>query len=545
LLALSPLLLLLLAEGALRALGAATAADPYLTLAGRASALTRKTVAGAEHFEFTHPHAYGKDSGVTFARVKAPGTVRVLVMGSSASAGWPHRPPQRWTDYLQTALARAFPQRQFEVINLGAHACASYRIRLIFDEAIECAPDAVVIYCGNNEFVEKRSYLLDFPGKRLVDALKQNSVLVARLAQWWTARTAPDNVLSGTEREHVNHHLWTHTERIASELRSDPRQFQGVREHYRYSVAHMVAQAQRRGARVFVLTVPVNLRDWSPAVSTPVRDPARATEFTAAFHAGCAHLLRDDPARALAALANALAVEPEHAEAHFQRGRALDRLRRHDEAYEAYSCALDADRNPFRVSRPLNAILREVVAAHPGAHLVDAVGAFRDAARDHLPGFDLMLDYVHPTRDGNLVLARVTFAALLASGLLGPATSAQFEVPDDGYRDEHDEGLQLNLLALFGIMHQYEAYLGKAEAFTALLGKHGQAPPAPVANVLANTRAEFTAYLAARRQEILGEPFDPGYRARHDAFYKQFFVFASELKGALTERDWRANSGGK
>lgn len=535
-----PVLLLLLVEGAARLLWPPGEFDPYLTLTGRSSALTSVTIDGEDWFEFTHPQAYGKESGARFTRIKAPNTLRVLCMGASASAGWPHRPPQRWTDYLHKALTRAFPARKFEVVNLGAHACASYRVRMIFDEAIDCDPDVVVIYSGNNEFVEKRSYLLDYPGKGVVDWLKRRSVLIASAVRFWTQKSAPDNVLSGVGREHVNHHLWTHTERVASELRSDPVQYAGVIEHYRYSVAHMVAEAQRRGVCVIVLTVPVNLRDWSPAVSTNRSVGEAQARFEAAFTDGCAKVLRGDATNALAALDAAVAIEPEHAEAHFQRGKALDALRRFDAAYEAYSRALDADRNPFRAARPLNSVLRSLVAQQPGegVHLVDAVAAFAAAARDGVPGFDLLLDYVHPTRAGNLVLARATFDVLVQSGLLGQGVKATFDVEDDGYRDEDDDALQLNLLALFGIMHQYDAYLDKLDAFAALSARRGQPPPKLVQNVLGNTRSEFTAFLTERRKETLGEPFDPGYRARHAAFYQQFFVFASQLKGALTEADW-------
>jgi len=534
LLAASPVLLLLLLEGAARLLWPQTELDPYLALMDRTSALTRRVVDGQEVFVFTHPHAYGADSGATFTVHKAPGTVRVLTFGGSANAGYPHRPPQRWTDYLQRALTHAFPDRRFEVINLGAHACASYRVRMIFDDAIGCDPDVVVLYCGNNEFVEKRSYLLDYPGRRAVEALRAHSVLLTKFGQWWMAKTTPDNVLSAKERTDAHLHLWTHTKRIASALRSDPEQYRQVKEHYRYSIDHMVAECERRGIRVLVLTVPVNLRDWEPAVST---DEAKGSGFADAYQRGQACLLRGDPAAALSAFDAALRIDPEHADAHYRRGKALDALGRAEEAYAAYAAAVDNDRNPFRASQPLNAILREVAAGHQEARLVDAVAAFRAAADAHLPGFDLMLDYVHPSRAGNLVLAQAVFAALVEGGI-GPLRDAAFACEDDGYRDADDEVLQLDLLALFGIMHQYEAYLQRADAFAALLGKRGHTPPAIVQNVLDNTRRAFRDYLDERRKEILGEPFDPEYRARHAAFYEQFFLFASELKGALVEPGW-------
>lgn len=543
LLLLAPIAFVFVLEGGARLLWPDTECDPYLALLGRTSALTRRVVDGKEQFLFTHPHAYAAESGASFSVHKPPGTVRILAFGGSANAGYPHRPPQRWTDYLQAALARAFPAERFEVINLGAHACASYRVRMIFDDAIDCEPDAVVLYTGNNEFVEKRSYLLDYPGKHLVEALRAHSVLLTKVGQWWAARSSPANVLSAKERTDANLHLWTHTERIASDLRSQPQQYEGVKAHYRFSLEHMVAECERRGVRVYVLTVPVNLRDWSPAVSTTVAAPAAHARFEEDYRQGRACLLRGDPAGALAAFDAALQVDPEHADVHFRRGKALDALGRVDEAYLAYAAALDNDRNPFRAAQPLNAIVREVAAAHPGARLVDAVAAFRAAAG--IPGFDLLLDYVHPSRAGNLLLARTVFAAMVEDGL-GGARERTFDLDDDGYRDEDDESVQINLLALFGIMHQYDAYLARADAFEALLARRGHALPPAVKNVLDNTRAAFRDYLDQQRKEILGEPFDPDYRTRHAEFYKQFFLYTSELKGALVEPEWgRKAAGGK
>jgi tetratricopeptide (TPR) repeat protein len=536
-----PFLLLAVLELGARLLWPQVERDPYLGLRGRTSALTRTVVDGEEFFEFTHPNAYKvAGAGVTFTVRKPADVIRVIAFGGSANAGWPHPPPQRWTDYLATALQRAYPGKRFEVLNLGAHACASYRVRMIFDDAIEAAPDVIVIYSGNNEFVEKRSYALDFPGKRAVEWLKRRSVLVNVAAQWWAQ---PSQVLDGTGRQGANEHTWAHTQRIAAELRNDPAQYRAVQEHYRYSIAHMVNEGVRRGARVLVLTVPVNLRDWSPAVSVDRLTGQARADFEAAYRNGCAALLRGDAAVALGALDRAAELEPEHADVQFQRGRALEVLGRHDHAFVAYSAARDHDRNPFRASSELNAILADIVADQPQARLVDAAEAYRLAARHGLPGFDLLLDYVHPSRAGNELLARAVFDALVAWNLGGGPSAVPFAAPDDGYRDADDVGMQAQLLLLHGILHQYETFLGAADAYTALLQRVGQPLDPVIGAVVENTRAAFRGYLGERRKELLGEPFAANYRERHAAFFREFFVFASELKGELRNPDWHKRAG--
>jgi hypothetical protein len=62
---------------------------------------------------------------------KNPGTFRVFCIGSSASAGWPHPATEIYSAQLQEALRRAYPSRRIEVINVSAHAYATYRQRMI------------------------------------------------------------------------------------------------------------------------------------------------------------------------------------------------------------------------------------------------------------------------------------------------------------------------------------------------------------------------------------------------------------------------------
>ncbi len=54
---------------------------------------------------------------------------------------------------------RSYPRRSIEVINVSAHAYAAYRVRLLFDRVLEFEPDLLVLCTGNNEFLEKRTYL--------------------------------------------------------------------------------------------------------------------------------------------------------------------------------------------------------------------------------------------------------------------------------------------------------------------------------------------------------------------------------------------------
>jgi len=108
---------------------------------------------GQQTIRVVHPEAYAvRDTQFTVH--KPEGTIRIFSFGGSASAGWPHPSSEIYTEYLERALAAQLSDRRVEVINLAAHAFASYRVRMIFDDVIGYDPDLVIIYSGNNDFLE-------------------------------------------------------------------------------------------------------------------------------------------------------------------------------------------------------------------------------------------------------------------------------------------------------------------------------------------------------------------------------------------------------
>ena len=153
-----PLFLLLLAEIAFRVIpGPNEDRDPYVNISP-VSIFSRTTdAAGREYYNVTHPRILNaKDVHIL---VKKPAnTIRIFCLGESACAGWPHPAAETFSAYLQQALQTAFPGKQVEVANLSAHGFAAYRVRYVLDEALKMEPDAVIVWTGNNEFLEDRNY---------------------------------------------------------------------------------------------------------------------------------------------------------------------------------------------------------------------------------------------------------------------------------------------------------------------------------------------------------------------------------------------------
>ncbi len=74
---------------------------------------------------------------------------RLILFGGSNTQGFPE-------PVLEMLLDIARPQDRWEVVNLGRSGYGSERVSILLEQAMDLlAPDAVLIYCGHNEFMER------------------------------------------------------------------------------------------------------------------------------------------------------------------------------------------------------------------------------------------------------------------------------------------------------------------------------------------------------------------------------------------------------
>lgn len=501
-----PFMALLLLEFGFR-LFPMEARDKYINITPF-SLFSRETIDGTDSFVITSRFGYGQRTAFP---VKRPdGGIRIVLLGGSACASWPHPPAETFGSYLQQALQRAYPGRPVEVINAAGHGFASYRVRRVFDEIIKLDPTAIVIWSGNNEFLESREY--DTGAAGLLDALSERSQLVSRIRS--VIRPAPTN-LRGDELHDVAAFFWTKVKQEALKLRSDPQLLSRVQEHYAASIRYIVTEATRRNIPVLLFTVPSNLRDWLPTVSHNSLKGERLEEWTQLTERAQRDLLEQNPQAGISALKQAIEMEPEHAESYFWLGRLYEAAGQKEEALENYRLAKDLDYNPFRALSSFNQAVRQIARETEGAYLLD-VERILDRESDHAaPGFDMFLDYVHPTTRANSIITKEALALLMDRELLGPKATnvavSDLVSTTSSYDETRDLSIQRRLFYLFTFNHQYEAGLKQT------LRLHGLMTGGPAAEdceeltpdlprlVRQGCRA-FRLTLATRRSKILGQP---------------------------------------
>lgn len=448
-----------------------------------------------------------------FTLERPKGGLRVFVLGGSAAAGWPYNKSETdLSSLLERKLRILYPGRPIEVINVAAGTYASHRVKLILEEILHYNPDAIFLYNGNNEFLESLIYRPRNPPPpwdrssaiRLVyRTVKSLTVPLPRfeVKNYDIDATVPKSLAFAFSK--------------TSLYREDPRQFKMLLEHYRFNIDEMVTAAGALKVPIFLLTCPVNLKDWVPNVSRHRKDlsPEQKTRWIGFFRDGYLAIERGDYAAAIAPLRAAIALDDEYAEAHYRLGESLMRTGQRTEAKAEYLLALQRDAFPFRELPEFQDILKDV-AMRRGVPLVDIVKPLEALAGDGILGLDILIDYCHLTERSQEIVAQEMASALLKRGLLQGVSAADVERTridmSSKFRPSLDVDIAQSLYRSAMDMQQYERIDALYEKTIASSSRALKEDPATAENarslisILPDIHRVLSAYRDLRRAQKLG-----------------------------------------
>jgi tetratricopeptide (TPR) repeat protein len=196
-----------------------------------------------------------------------------------------------------------------------------------------------------------------------------------------------------------------------------------VFQQYRLNLSRMVDLARSVGARLVFVTPVCNLKEASPFKSErrsglSEADGRRWLELFKRARED--YYASASPTNALAALAEAAAIDDLPADLHFVRGHVLEKLGRFDEAKAAYERARDEDVCPLRAPTAIRESLVEV-AAERQVPLVDFAPVV-EARSDHgIPDARMFLDHVHLTIKGYRLVALEIIKTMEKAGIVRPS----------------------------------------------------------------------------------------------------------------------------
>ena len=426
-----------LVEASLRAFGVRTLLsdrDPYEGFSSRMRAYERddgrdlyRTIPQAVRHSFNYQE---------FLARKPANGFRFFTIGGSSAYGFPWGADAAFTHVLGAALAGTYRDRKIEAVNAAAMSYGSVRLRILAREILDYAPDALVMFEAHNEFVERRMRreLERGPQLRWIQAVLFRSRLysaMTRLYERIRPRARPGE--KDAEPRSAGELLGVDVIRDTGST-VDDRDRQDALRALEENLRAIAEMARGKGVPLVLCTVPCNLSGWSPDRSVfpdGLRLDARRDVLKRLAEARRL-LAAGDAVSAALSLEGARAVAPGYAEVHFVLGKAYEALGRWDDARASYVLARDRDAMPSRVLSTFNDAIRRV-GRERGVILVDIERSFAKASPHGLVGFNLIEDYVHPTREGHRRIAFELFNALLDHGLPEKRPAVDFATFDKAW----------------------------------------------------------------------------------------------------------------
>jgi len=338
----------------------------------------------------------------------------------------------------------------------------------LMEELIEYEPDLFIIYCGHNEFLERRTYsqLMDTP--RLV---RDTAAILGRSRVYTTVRTLLKDSRDGESQPSSG------TDKLPEEVdaildgsvgpddyQRDDEQRSQVIAHYRFNLERMIEIARSVGARVLLINPAANERNMSP-FKNQHRDglePADVARWGDLVALADTHQESGEFEEALNALDQALEIDPLYAETHFRRGEILFALQRFRDAKQAYQRAIDEDVCPLRMLTQMRPVIADVASLFD-VPLIDAQELLERKTETGIMGEEWFLDHVHLTIEGYRELGLSLFAELESQGLVVPEshwTDESRQQVDAGVMEQVDErtqGIALrNLAKVLSWARKYE-----------------------------------------------------------------------------------------
>jgi tetratricopeptide (TPR) repeat protein len=421
-----------------------------------------------------------------FPKRKSGNSYRIFCMGGSTTYGRPYFDEVSFCGWLRVYLKAADPTRNWEVVNAGGVSYASYRVAKLMNELKDYQPDLFIVYSGQNEFLEQRSYgrLMKLPpwvinldatlsGTRTYTVIKK---AIEPLLPESIGDAQQLYKMTGEVEEVLNHTIGPQSYHRDDQLKRQ------IMTHFRLNLIRMVKIARSVDANILFVQPAVNLKDMSPFKSEHREglDPQALRRWDALYQRGMELDTSGKTDEALQAYRQALDFDDRYADLLYRIGQDLFRLKRYDEAQQAFQRAVDEDVAPLRILEPMQRII-EQVAVQERVPVVDFRAILRKAYLSKYGyavfGKEFFRDHVHTNIEGYRLLGLALFEELTDEGVVKPEaswTTARREAVEKEHLANLDPLLEgkamLNLAKVLDWAGKFQEAYGAYQWALAILG---------------------------------------------------------------------------
>lgn len=406
----------LLIELVLTAVGVETLykkTDSAVGFAGYAPLFIKQNLPNGEEIFSTAPNKIKWFNMQSFPAKKPDNVTRIFCIGGSTTFGRPYDDRTSFCGWLRKFLPAVNPTRKWEVINAGGISYASYRAARLMEELEDYEPDIFIVYSGHNEFLESRTYskLLKVPKFfRSLAVLASRTRLYSLLSDIINKN---NEVLPTEVTALLDHSVGP------EDYHRDDEKRDAILDDYETSLFHMTDISERAKAKLILVTPASNIRDFSPFKSEPSnRLSAIQIREIDSLKFGINMAMENhniDLAEKMAK--KALNIDGRNPELLYMHAKILLALDRIDEAKRAFIQSKDEDICPLRALTPIHDIVA-AVSQTKNTGFVDFVNIINENSSNGIPGSELFLDHVHPTIEGNRLLALSIIQEMLREGIV-------------------------------------------------------------------------------------------------------------------------------
>jgi len=369
-----------------------------------------------------------------FEYKKSAKTFRIFCLGGSTTAGFPYQYNATFPSLLYDRLHLLFPQKNFEVINVGISAINSFSVLDFTHELVHYQPDLFLIYMGHNEFYgalgvastrslgENRTFIklyLKLEKSRLFLLFRD---IIFKLKKLFATKSSGASTLM---------------EAVAAD-KSIPlggKKYNIAKRNFSANLAEILDIIQKHRTPVLVSTLVSNLKDQPPFKSIFSAGLQKKDDWERLFKNGVQFEDNKKYEEALADFFNARALDAQPAKLHFRLGQCYEKLSQFDLALKEYRLARDLDAIRFRAPGEFNEVIRKV-CAQKNAPVVEMGKVFQQNSPHGIPGDNLFLEHLHPRFEGNYLIADAFCRMMSEKNIILPA---------DKWPWDRDAGKQQNM----------------------------------------------------------------------------------------------------
>lgn len=394
--------------------------DPYSGFSRQIPLLTRVQLDGVDDVMQTANNKLVWFNAFEFPAKKPANTKRVFCLGGSTTYGRPWDDRTSFAGWLREFLPVVSPDDEWEVINAGGISYASYRVAEVMRELTNFEPDLFVVYTGQNEFLENRTFghlsrqsttriaITSWAKKTAIYSAAQSLLKSAKSSSVDAPRglktpSQPIERSSPIPSPEVDERL-NHTIGPTDYVRDDKNAL-SVERDFEANLHRMADIASGSGAQLLLITPASNESGCEPFKSDFSDDASEQDVQSVRTTLAKADA---DNASSLGDLNNAIQRQPRYAELHYRRGLALLRQEQQVQALASFRRAIDEDVCPLRATTRLTQIVRDV-AARRSVAIVDFETKLRSLRRSDDGGLCFgsqdFVDHVHPTIEVHQQLA--------------------------------------------------------------------------------------------------------------------------------------------